>query len=460
MAKTVNVKMWNKVIGYLHQKDKNAPISFVYEPSFVRSGIEISPVFMPLSARPYSFQNLNEETYKGLAGTFADSLPDDFGNLLIKSYMESKGKSLSDLGSLEKLCFTGNRGMGALEYVPQFFKDDNQPVKLSELVRLAGQILTDREQLKLKDDENGLMKLLQISSSAGGARAKALIAWNEQLHDIRSGQVNAGEGYRYYLLKFDGISSTSDRKVFTPSPKEYTKIEQAYYLMARDSGITMNECRLLESSGLHHFMTRRFDRTDDGKKIHMQSLCGLAHMDFRKPRVYSYSDAAKVCRKIGLPQADIEQLYRRMVFNECAVNFDDHTKNISFLMDRNGTWHLSPAYDITFSYKEDSQWISAHQMLINGKSFNIEKADMLAEAKLMDISQNKATEIIEEVLANISNWMYYADVTHLSEQNAAGIKEKMQALSATTAQYMKAISLKEHPASEKTVSEKEPPHIK
>lgn len=260
-------------------------------------------------------------------------------------------------------------------------------------------------------------------SSVGGARAKTLIAWNQETNDIRSGQINAGKGYEYWLLKFDNIKNNKD-KDSRPDDGEYTKVEYTYYLMALDAGIEMSECRLYKESGSAHFMTKRFDRKGvKGEKLHMQSLCALAHMDFNLPRVYSYEEAFAVMKQLKLPYSDFVQLFRRMVFNEYAKNYDDHTKNISFLMDKKGVWSLSPAYDITFSYRKDSIWVSAHQMLINGKSDNITKEDMLKVAEKAGIKKSEAVKSIEQVIKSVSKWEYFAEKSGLSEHNIKRIKD-------------------------------------
>lgn len=320
----------------------------------------------------------------------ADSLPDKFGNIVIRNYLESQGKTEDGLTVLEKLCYTGKRGMGALEYEPAMNVGDiNEKVDLDALTKLASDILSEREHLHIKYDNNMIAQLMQGSSSVGGARAKTLIAWNPETGEVRSGQINAGEGFEYWLLKFDDISNNKDKDT-EPDSKEYTKIEYAYYLMAKDAGIEMSECRLYEENKRAHFMTKRFEREGDkGEKLHMQSLCAIAHMDFNLPRMYSYESAFSVMKKLKLSHNDFLQLYKRMVFNEYAKNYDDHTKNITFLMDKKGVWHLSPAYDMTFSYNKNSTWVSAHQMLINGKADEITREDFMQTAKKIGKKKRK-----------------------------------------------------------------------
>lgn len=415
--------MWGTTVGYLHQDD-NGMVGFQYDEEFLKSNIEISPVKMPLSTATYTFPALPEQTFHGLPGMVADSLPDKFGNIVINRYLESQGRTADSLSVIEKLCYTGKRGMGALEYEPsQELTSMNETVDLDALTKLASEILSEKEQIHIEKNDNLMAQLMECGSSVGGARAKTLIAWNPETNDIRSGQINAGKGYEYWLLKFDNIKNNKD-KDSRPDDGEYTRVEYAYYLMALDAGIEMSECRLYKENGSAHFMTKRFDRKGaKGEKLHMQSLCALAHMDFNSPRVYSYEEAFAVMKQLRLPYSDFVQLFRRMVFNEYAKNYDDHTKNISFLMDKKGVWSLSPAYDITFSYRKDSIWVSAHQMLINGKSDNITKEDMLKVAEKAGIKKSDAVKSIEQVINSVSKWEAFAEKTGMSEYNIKRIKD-------------------------------------
>lgn len=425
-VKTVKVKMWGSTIGYLHEQD-NGLIGFQYDENFISSGIEVSPIKMPLSSTTYSFPSLNEITYKGLPGMLADSLPDKFGNIVINRYLESQGREKDSLTTIEKLCYTGQRGMGALEYEPaQEIVDLNENVDLDALTKLAAEILSEKESFKLKYDDTMIAQLMQCSSSVGGARAKTLIAWNRETNDIRSGQINAGPGFEYWLLKFDDIENNKDKDK-TPDDKEYTKIEYAYYLMAKAAGIEMSECRLHKESGRSHFMTKRFDRKGSkGEKIHMQSICAMAHMDFNSPRTYSYEDAFGVMKQLKLGSRDFLQMFKRMLFNEYAKNFDDHTKNIAFLMNKKGEWSLSPAYDITFSYRKSSVWVRGHQMLINGKEDGITKEDFYKVAEKVGIKKASATKCINQVLSAVGRWSEFAKEAGLSSTNADRIKKQLK----------------------------------
>ena len=421
----VKVNLWGSPIGYLSQMN-NGLIGFQYDEAFITSGIEVSPLKMPLSTRTYSFPALPEQTFKGLPGMVADSLPDKFGNIIIQKYLKSLGREEDSLSVLERLCYTGKRGMGALEYEPDIdIGCVSNKIDIDALTKLAAEILSERESFRIKHDDQMIAQLMQSSSSVGGARAKTLIAWNPKTDEIRSGQINAGAGYEYWLFKFDNIKDNKDKDI-EPDDGEYTKIEYAYYLMAKASGIEMTDCRLYKKNGLSHFMTKRFDRIGEkGEKLHMQSLCALAHMDFNMPRAYSYNEAFRVMRDLRLPHHDFVQLYKRMIFNEYAKNYDDHTKNIAFLMDKKGVWSLAPAFDMTFSYRKDSIWVCEHQMLINGKSTDIKKDDLLAAAIDAGIKKGEAAAYEEQVLNAISKWLSFAETAGVSEEKAEKIKKQL-----------------------------------
>ena len=416
MNNTAEVILWGTRIGIIHQDISKAYTSFEYDENFVNSGIELSPLRMPLSKNIYEFPTLVGEPFYGMPGLVADSLPDRFGNAVIEQWLTSLGKSLSDFTAIDRLCYTGKRGMGALEYVPAStdIKDIDENINVREMVKFASDILSNRENISLKaNDSLTYSQLVQVGSLAGGARAKALIAWNEATNEIRSGQMQLGAGYDYWLMKFDNVSKNGDHGL--EDKPEYTLIEYAYYLMARACGITMNECRIYNSEGDSHFMTKRFDR-ENGKKLHMQSLGALAHISYQEPGVCGYELAAMYMKEIGLSYKEIEQFYRRMVFNCLAVNQDDHVKNISFIMDRSGKWMLSPAYDITFSYDLSNKWLRAHQMNINGKTTKIELFDLLEAGAKMGIKERRCKDIINEIGIKVSGFKSFAE--------QVGIKEK------------------------------------
>ena len=415
--------MWGTRVGIIHQ-DLNKPYaSFEYDADFLKSGIEISPVMMPLSNIVYEFPLLSGEPFWGMPGLVVDSLPDSFGNKVIEQWLASQGKSIKDFTAIDRLCYTGKRGMGALEYVPASsgITDINENINVTEMVKFASDVLNQRESITLNAQEAlTYSQLVQVGSSAGGARAKALIAWNKKTNEIRSGQLNLDKDYDYWLMKFDNVSKNGDHGL--EDEPEYTLIEYAYYKMALDAGIQMNECRIYSKAGENHFMTKRFDRID-GKKVHMQSLGAIAHISYKEPRLCSYEMAAQYMQEMNLPMKDIEQFYRRMVFNCIAVNQDDHVKNISFLMDRSGKWRLSPAYDMTFSYNVMNKWLSAHQMTVNGKKSGIDLDDLLMTGTKMGLRKKKCVDIISQVSIVVSKFARYAEELKIKEKTILDIEK-------------------------------------
>ena len=416
MNDTAEVYLWGTRIGIIHQDITKAFASFEFDNDFMDSGIEVSPFRMPLGRNIYEFPTLIGEPFYGMPGLVSDSLPDRFGNAVIEQWLMSLGKSLSDFTAIDRLCYTGKRGMGALEYVPAStdIKDIDENINIKEMVKFASDILADREEITLKANDNlTYAQLVQVGSSAGGARAKAVIAWNEKTNEVRSGQTQLGPGYDYWLLKFDNVSKNGDHGL--EDKPEYTLIEYAYYLMARKAGITMNECRIYNSEGDHHFMTKRFDRKD-GKKLHMQSLGALTHISYQDPGACGYELATMYMKELGLSYKEIEQFYRRMVFNCLAVNQDDHVKNISFIMDKTGKWMLSPAYDITFSYNPTNKWLRAHQMTVNGKTMKIGLADLLESGSKMGIKERRCKAIINEVSLSVDDFQMFAEQVGITEK--------------------------------------------
>jgi len=415
MIATAEVFLWGSRIGIIHLPEGRDYVSFEYDRSFVQSNIELAPLKMPLSTRVYEFPELRGAAFHGVPGLIADSLPDKFGNAIINQWLALQGKNENDFNVLDRLCYTGARGMGALEYVPATGPDfkKTEAVDVAALVEFASDILQRKQQLCYDRGSLAYSQLLQLGTSAGGARAKAVIAWNESTGEVRSGQINAGDGFDYWLMKFDGVSGNGDHQL--EDKPEYTLVEYAYYLLAVKAGLTMQECRLYEENGRHHFLTKRFDRVE-GKKVHMQTLGGLAHLDYNIPGLCGYEQAANYMRRIGLGSGEVEQFFRRMVFNVLAVNQDDHVKNISFIMDKTGTWRLSPAYDITFAYAPQNRWLAAHQMTVNGKKNNISRDDMLACGAAMDISRPRLKRIMAEVAEAVKGWEDLA--------SEVGIREK------------------------------------
>lgn len=413
MTTTAEVKLWGKTIGAVSLGDNSQVADFEYDSRFITSGIEVAPLMMPLSNRIYRFPSLAYETFSGLPGLLADSLPDKFGNALINAWLAREGRSADSFNAVERLCYTGKRGMGALEYHPITGPraQKSSDIEVDKLVALASEILTHRQGMTVsfedKNKQQSLREILRVGTSAGGARAKAVIAWNPQTNQVRSGQVKAEPGFQYWLLKFDGVKNNLDKEI--TDPKGYGVIEYAYSQMAKDAGIEMTECRLLEENGRKHFMTKRFDRKADGEKLHVQTLGAMAHLDYNKAGVHSYEEAFLVMRKLMFPASEIEQLFRRMVFNIIARNQDDHVKNISFMMDKAGSWSLSPAYDMTYSYDPQNIWMKYHQMTMNGKQNNFGLDDFEQCAKTTNLRHNQAKQIIQEIDAVISNWRDYAD---------------------------------------------------
>ena len=413
MTTVAEVRLWGRTIGAVSLGDGEQFAEFQYDPAFAQSGIEVSPLTMPLATRVYRFPELAPNTFHGLPGMLADSLPDRFGHALVDAWLASQGRTPDSFNAVERLCYTGARGMGALEFRPARGPAARQAshVEIDRLVQLASEILTHRDSLDVSfagdEKKAALTEILRVGTSAGGARAKAVIAWNPETNEVRSGQVAAGQGFQYWVLKFDGVSGNRDKEL--EDPQGYGVIEYAYARMAKDAGIGMSECRLFEESGRRHFMSRRFDRTDGGDKLHMQSLCGLAHFDYNLAGAYSYEQALLAMRRLGLPMESIEEQFRRMAFNVVARNQDDHVKNIAFLMDKTGRWSLSPAFDVTYSYNPAGQWTAAHQMTINGKNDDFNPDDFRACAKAASMKRGRAEAIVEEVRRAVSRWKDFAD---------------------------------------------------
>jgi serine/threonine-protein kinase HipA len=412
MATVAEVRLWGRAIGALSLEDGAQTAAFQYTPAFVTSGIQPAPLAMPLSTRVYQFPSLAAVSFHGLPGMLADSLPDRFGNALIDAWLATRGRRPESFNAIERLCYIGKRGMGALEFAPVTgppFRASTE-VAIDALVELASDILTHRNSLQVSFAPNrrheGIEDILRVGTSAGGARAKAIIAWNPQTNEVRSGQVEAPPGFGYWLLKFDGVSSNKDKEL--EDPQGYTLIEYAYSLMARAAGIDMSECRLLAEGGRRHFMTRRFDRGPDGGKLHMQTLAALGHFDFNAAGVHAYEQAFDVIRKLKLPMRDIEQQFRRMLFNVVARNQDDHVKNIAFLMDKAGNWSLSPAFDVTYAYNPAGAWTARHQMTINGRMEQLTLSDFRACAASAGLKRGRDLQILAEVVAAAKKWPRYA----------------------------------------------------
>lgn len=419
------VILWGRDIGAVTWLEEREIGVFQYAPEFVGSGIGVAPLTMPLSSAPYEFPELPRATFKGLPGLLADSLPDKFGNALIDAWLASKGRAPESFNPVERLCYIGTRGMGALEFQPAILggATPRKQLEIDELVRLANRVLDTRIGLHGKlggaDDTDVIEDIIRVGTSAGGARAKAILAWNETTGEFRSGQVPAGQGFTHWLMKFDGVDGNRDKEL--ADPQGYGLVEFAYHRMAVAAGIDMTECRLHRENGRAHFMTRRFDRKDDGEKIHAQSLCAMMHFDFNRPDAYSYEQALGVIRRLQMPMASLEQQYRRAVFNVIGRNHDDHVKNIAYLMNKHGEWSLSPAFDLAYSYNPAGAWTSRHQMSINGKRDDFEIEDLVALARAGDIKRAKALAIAEEVDAAVGEWPARAAEAGVPEATAVRI---------------------------------------
>lgn len=421
-----NVTIWGMPVGAVAWQGTatEGHGTFQYHRSFLAKGLDLSPIHMGLKEALvgdgiFAFRKRSPDpeldTFKGLPGLLADCLPDKFGNAVIDAWLARQGRDSSSFNPVERLCYTGTRGMGALEFQPPLNSrtEDTVPIEIAHLVELAHQITTKRGALDVSftADEKGngeaMLEILRVGTSAGGARAKAVIAMNDEGH-IVSGQTMAPPGYEHWLLKFDGAGDLELGKT-----QGYGRVEYAYYLMAKHCGIEMAECRLLEEGGRAHFMTKRFDRPG-GKKLHMQSLCGLAHYDYNQPGAYGYEQAFAVMRKLRLSKQEAAQQFRRMVFNVIARNQDDHTKNIAFLMDRNGKWRLSPAYDVMYAHDPHGKWTNNHQMTINGKRNDFSLQDFVKVAQTINLGNHK--EIIDEVADGVRRWPEFAEEAGVSSE--------------------------------------------
>ncbi|MDQ2068980.1 type II toxin-antitoxin system HipA family toxin [Natronospira bacteriovora] len=418
-GRAAEVWLWGAQIGAVSWDAERAIGAFEYTPAFQGSGIEIAPLTMPLKpgTQPliYRFPELARETFHGLPGLLADHLPDRFGHRVIDAWLAREGRSPADFSPVDRLLYIGRRAMGALEFRPPESRVRKaQPIDLAALVALANDILAEREdfstELGLDEAEHreAMNDILQVGVSAGGARAKAIIAWNSRTNEIRSGQIDVPEGFEHWLLKFDGISHNRDREALA-DPQGYGLIEYAYYRMARAAGIEMSECRLLQENGRHHFMTRRFDRSENGGRLHMLSLCGMAHLDYNEAGAHGYEQAFQVIEQLGMGKDAIEEQFRRMAFNVLARNQDDHTRNIAFLMDRRGRWHLSPAFDLTLAYNPRGQWTHRHQMSINGKRDDFHRDDLLTVAERFRITRPRARDILRTVDDAIARWPEFGE---------------------------------------------------
>lgn len=405
----VEVRLWGSRIGAASIAGPGAIAAFEYDPDFAARGVELSPLVMPLAPRRvYRFPELSRRSFHGLPGLLADSLPDRFGRAVMNAWLAQQGRDPDSFDSLELLGYTGTRGMGALEFAPATGPAASRAevVHLGALTELASEILTRRQDLATSFDGSGreraMAEILKVGTSAGGARAKAVIVWNRGTNEVRTGQAQAPPGFTHWLLKFDGVSGNRDRELADPAG--YTVIEFAYSVMAREAGITMPETTLLEEGGRRHFMVRRYDRPEGAGKLHAQSLGAISHLDFNQADANSYEQAFQAIRRLGLGPDAIEEQFRRMVFNIVGRNQDDHVKNIAFLMDRSGGWSLSPAFDVTYAFNPAGAWTGRHQMSVNGERDDFTREDLRACARTASLKQRRADTILDEVIAAVSGW--------------------------------------------------------
>lgn len=431
MVVAAEIWIWDKLAGAVLWDESTQVGSFEFSGNFLQYGLDISPVKMPLAQgkKVFAFPELRKskgdpfDTFKGLPGLLADMLPDKYGNQLINAWLIQNGRSSESLNPVEQLCFIGERGVGALEIKPTLRseKQKSSSLEIDSLVNIAGKILNSRENFHSSltgEEQSALSDILKIGTSAGGARAKAVIAYNPKMGKVKSGQVKASTGFSYWIIKFDGVHDSQ-----FGATMGYGRVEMAYYLMAKSAGIEMSECRLLEENGRAHFMTKRFDRKDNGQKIHMQSLCGLRHFDFNQVGFYSYEQVFETMRMLRLSYPEAEQMFIRMVFNVLARNCDDHTKNFAFLMDQDGKWRLSPAFDVCYAYRPGSIWVSEQSLMVNGKRDNIAKSDFLEVARKMNIK--KPEEKIESVISSVKRWKEFAEQVRVESKLRDGIAKTL-----------------------------------
>ena len=422
MVDVAIVKMFGNPIGVFRWDSRYDIVQFEYNKDFIGRGLEPSPLMMPVqSGRIYSFGDIGRETFKGLPGLLADSLPDTYGRALFDRWLTLTGRTSSNI--VETLCFLGKRCMGALEFEPAIDVDYNLDSKIAidSLVEVAREALLNKEDfgVNINDDKKAaIAEILQLGTSAGGQRAKAIIAYNKTTGEVRSGQTDVPDGFDYYIIKLDGVSATTGFR----ETENYGRLEYSFYKLVKACGIDMSECSLIEENGRAHFLTKRFDR-ENGKKVHMQTLCGIAHYDYRLHRAYSYEQAFNVMRALKLPYSQAQEMFRRMVFNVIVRNQDDHTKNISFLMGEDGVWRLSPAYDMGYSYNPNGGWTATHQMSINGKFDDITRKDLLECGAKNNIKN--ASLIIDEVCEIASQWPIMAKECDVPQSMIDDIKANM-----------------------------------
>ncbi|HDZ3704128.1 TPA: type II toxin-antitoxin system HipA family toxin [Vibrio cholerae] len=417
VMEVITITYQDDVVGAVSFDTEKGLGSFEYDPGFIKKGVELSPIKMPLSNRIYSFPELDFNTFKGLPGLIADSLPDDFGNAVLNAWVAGQGRSPGDITPLQRLQYTGKRGMGALEYAPATklrSLNASQQVEIQSLVSIAQEILDSRGNFEVElkqngqDDREAMMSLLSVGMSAGGARPKAVLAFNEDFTQVRSGQAKVPSGFTHYLMKFDGVSEHNKNQETFGDPLGYGAMEFVYHLMANKCGVDMMPCRLLHEGNRRHFITQRFDRIKNSK-VHVQTLNGLAHVDYKKPGAFSYAELFGIARQLKLSAVEAEQLFKRMTFNIIARNHDDHSKNFAFILKKD-KWSLAPAYDLAYSYKPGSKWVNSHWMSLNGKRDNFTRSDFYSLEKLSPVfNKKKIDDIIDATIEHVSTWRQLAE---------------------------------------------------
>lgn len=412
----VEVRLWGRRAGAAAWDDERGCAVFRYDDEFIESGLEAAPVMMPLSDALYQFDDLQERPYLGLPGLLADSLPDKFGSQLINGWFARRGLGPDDFSPIDRLCYIGERAMGALEFEPaeNAGLENSVEIAVADLISVAARIVTKHENFEavFEENEDTVMDLLSVSTSPGGARAKALLAVHPDTNDVRSGQITAPPGYGYWIFKFDGVNDERELE----ETQNIGRMEYAYYLMARDAGVEMAESRLFEEGGRAHFMTRRFDRRENGEKLHVQSLAAMNHFPWAQPGLVGYEELFQTIRRLQIGMPAVEQCFRRMVFNVLARNHDDHAKNHAFLMGADGVWSLAPAYDLTHSFKPGHRHTGSHQMSAAGKRDNFTRADLVDIGKKFDL--RRAGDVFDSVEKAAGRWRSHAEAANLTEQSA------------------------------------------
>ena len=417
---TAYVKIWGELAGAVAWNEETGIAAFEYDSKFKNLNWDLAPLQMSVRSakNKFEFPALKKkpdsalDTFKGLPGLLADVLPDRYGNELINLWLSSQGRAQDSMNPVEMLCFIGTRGMGALEFEPATLKESKKTfsIEIESLVDIAKKMLSKKETFATnlqKDEEKAMMEILRIGTSAGGARPKAVIAYNEKTGDVKSGQTNAPIGFEHWLIKLDGVSD-----VQLGTSHGYGRVEMAYYNMAIACGIEMMPSRLMEENGRAHFMTKRFDRDGGSTKHHLQTFCAIKHFDYNAVTSFSYEQLFQTMRELKLPYSAAEQMFRRMVFNVLARNCDDHTKNFSFRLKKDDKWELAPAYDMCHAYQPKHKWVSQHALSVNGKRDHITREDLLVIGQ--SIKNKKAAAMIGEINDTVSQWKKYADETKVS----------------------------------------------